>query len=176
MDKRGKDMLKNIEDRLKRLAADDKNDFHNQIRKRVGKRATPILEQRLKDLICLMPQLLARTMAHCDHNKIPAEIKKSIGFALSYFYHARDYLPEGDQGLFGYLDDAYSVGLVHRKVLLFLKRSTVKLTPSDEVFLKQFSLVERSVKAVIPDEARKVSDMMAGIFEGANESFYAAFE
>lgn len=167
-------MLKAIEERLKRLAADENRDFHNQIQCRIGKRATQLLEQRLRNLIHLIPRLLSQALRHSDRNEIPSELKKLIGFLLTYLYHPKDFLAEDNRSLFGYLDDAYGIALAYERVLRALQKSGVRLDSDDESFMKQFALMKRSVKAVIPDEAQKISEMIANILKGNNESFYAA--
>mgnify|MGYP001279927064 CR=1 FL=1 len=168
-------MLKAIEERLKRLGVDDNDDFHDQIRQRVGKRATRLLEQRLKNLIYLIPKLLSRALNLCDYKEIPADLKKSLGFVMTYLYHPRDFLPEDNRKLFGYLDDAYCMGLVYEKVLRTLQKTGIELSEGDERFMREFGLTKRNIKAVIPEEAKKISEMVSGILKGSNDSFYAAF-
>jgi len=168
-------MLRAIEERLKRLAAEENNDFHDQIRRRVGKRATQLLEQRLRNLIHLMPKLLTQSLVHCNRKEIPSSLKREIGFLLAYLYQPHDFLPEDNQRLFGYLDDAYCVAIVYDKILRHLRKSGVPLSANDEQFAAQFTLMKRGVKAVIPQEARKISEMLAGISKSDNELFYTAF-
>jgi len=172
----GVNMLKALDERLKRLSKDPSDDFHCQIRNRIGKKATRLFEQRLKNLICLMPQLLSKGLAYCNRKEVPTELKRSIGFTLTYLYHPKDFLPEDNEKLFGYLDDAYCIGLVYEKVLRTLQKARVKLAISDEDFLKQFALMKRSVKAVIPEESKAISEMTAGVFKGNYQSFNAVFK
>ena len=169
-------MLKALDERLKRLSKDPNDDFHYKIRSRIGKKATRLFEQRLKNLICLMPQLLSKGLSYCNRKEVPAELKRSIGFTLTCLYHPRDFLPEDGEKLFGYLDDAYCIGLVYEKVLLALQKARVKLAVFDEGFLKQFALMKRSVKAVIPEEGEAISEMITGVFKGNYESFYDVFK
>lgn len=168
-------MLKALDERLKRLAKDSNDDFHYQIRTRIGKKATRLFEQRLKNLICLMPQLLSRGLAYCNRGEVPAEIKKSIGFTLTYLYHPTDFLPEDNDKLFGYLDDAYCIALVYEKILKTFHKARIKLTAADEDFLRQFALTKRSIKAVIPEEGKAISEMIASVIKGNPDSFYAVF-
>lgn len=172
----GRNMLRALDERLKRLLKDSKDDFHDQIRSRIGKKATHLFEQRLKNLICLMPQLISRGLGYCKRKEVPTEIKKSIGFVLTYLYHPKDFLPEDDGKLFGYLDDAYCVALVYEKVLKNLRKARVKLAPFDKDFLKQFALTKRSIKSIIPEEGRAISEMIARMFKGNCGSFYAVFQ
>ncbi len=169
-------MLKALDERLKRLSKDPNDDFHYQIRSRIGKKATRLFEQRLKNLICLMPQLLSKSLVYCNRKEVPTELKRSIGFTLTCLYHPRDFLPEDAEKLFGYLDDAYCIGLVYEKVLQALQKARVKLAVFDEGFLKQFALMKRSVKAVIPEEGQAISEMISAVFKGNYEPFYAFFK
>lgn len=168
-------MLKGLDERLKRLSKDPDDDFHHQIRSRIGKKATRLFEQRLKNLIGLMPQLLSKGFAYCNRKEVPAELKRAIGFTLTYLYHPKDFLPEDHGKLFGYLDDAYCVGLVYERVLRALQKARVELAVSDEDFLKQFALMKRCVKAVIPEESKAIAEMTAGVFKGNYQSFQAVF-
>ncbi len=173
--KGGRTMLKALDERLKRLSKDPNDDFHSRVRARIGKKATRLFEQRLKNLICLMPQLLFRGLEHCRRDEIPAEIKRSIGFALTYLYHPDDFLPEKNNEFFGYLDDAYCIALVYEKVLKTLRKARLKLSPADEDFLKQFSLMKKSIRIVIPDEGKAIGEMVGGMFKGDHSSFHAIF-
>ncbi|MBU9888380.1 MAG: DUF1232 domain-containing protein [Candidatus Omnitrophica bacterium] len=169
-------MLQALEERLTRLVRDPADDLHSRVRLRIGKKATPLFEQRLKNLICLMPRLLSRGLAYCGRKEVPASLKRSIGFTLTYLYHPRDFLPEDQGGLFGYLDDAYCVALVHEKVIRALQKARVKVQAADEDFLKQFGLTKRSVKAVIPEEAKAIGEMVAGVLKGDYGPFYSVFQ
>lgn len=168
-------MLKTLAEKLVYLSKDLDGAFHCKVRDRIGKKATHLFERRLKNLICLMPRLVYRGLEYCKRKEIPAEVKKSIGFTLTYLYHPKDFLPEDHEDLFGYLDDAYCVALVHERVLKTLQKARVKLSAADEDFLQQFVLMKRSVKAVIPDEAKAVSEMVAGMLKGHYKPFQTLF-
>ena len=165
-------MLKALDERLKRLSKDPNDDFHHQIRSRIGKKATRLFEQRLKNLICLMPQLLSKGLSYCNRKEMPAELKKSIGFTLTYLYHPKDFLGK----LFGYLDDAYCIALVYEKVLRALLKARVKPASFDEDFLKKFALMKRSIKAVIPEESKAIAEMTASVLRGNYQPFHAVFK
>lgn len=168
-------MLNLFEDHLKRVASDPADDFHFQMRSRVGKRATLGLEKRLRNLILLMPKLLSQTYQHCSRCEVPSEIKKVAGFTLTYFYHPSDVLPGMKDKLFGYLDDAYFVALAYEKILRsLLKRRDVKLSEFDLIFLKNFPLFRKSVEGVIPKEAGTISKMISELSMEKQDAFYAA--
>ena len=169
-------MLKALDERLKRLSKDPNDDFHDQVRCRIGKKATRLFEQRLKNMICLMPQLLSKSLAYCNRKEVPANLKRSIGFSLTCLYHPGDFLPEDSEKLFGYLDDAYCIALVYERILRTLQKARVKLSVFDQSFLKQFPLMRRNVNAVIPKEGKAISEMIDGVFRGNYDSFYSVFK
>jgi uncharacterized membrane protein YkvA (DUF1232 family) len=163
-------MLKIFEDHLRRVAAGTWDDFHFQVRKRIGKRATGTLEQRFKDLILLTPRLVARAHEYGASAAVPCGAKKLIGFAVTYFYHPSAFLPKSEEKLFGYLDDAYCVALVYEKILKAFIRNGQKISKSDRNFLAQFKLLKRGFYLIMPEEARKIERMIEGI---QTESAYA---
>ncbi len=168
-------MLTAFKEQLRTLAADPKDGFHVKIRKRVGKRATLLLEKRLKRTILLMPGLVARIYRHWREETASGEVKKLGGFLLTYLYHPADFLPEKVHGLFGYLDDAYLVLGVYEKVVRDVSMNGAKLSDWDKKFLEEFPLLRKSVRQVIPDEAEKVDALIQGIGEGRNEVFESLF-
>lgn len=150
-------MIAVFEEHLKRMTVKHAEPFHAELRKRVGKKATAVIEKRLKHLIMIMPRLLSEAYERCRREEVPHEIRRLVGYALTYFYHPMDILPEGEDELFGYLDDAYFVGLVYEKLLEAdsdLKESG--LSSFDRDFLKMFPKLKRNLKSVIPEESEEV--------------------
>lgn len=169
-------MLRAFKDRLKELAADPEDTFRFSLRKRVGKRATQLLEKRLRKIILLMPGLIPRAYRHWqDENASPA-VKKLGGFLLTYLYHPKDFLPEEDYAFFGYLDDAYLVLIVYESVLRDLERHGGALDGWDEEFLENFPLWKKSVRQVIPDEAAKIEEMLKRIVENREDALEELFK
>ena len=123
-----------------------------------------------------MPQLLSKGLVYCNRKEVPVELKRSIGFTLTCLYQPRDFLPEDNEKLFGCLDDAYCIALVYEKVLRALPKAHVKLAVSDEGFLKQFTLMKRSVKALIPEQGKAMSEMIAGMLKGHYKTFHPVFK
>lgn len=167
-------MLKSFEEQLKRIAAETHEDFHQRVRKRIGKRATAALEQRLKDLILLTPRILLNAHRYGASAEVPSEVKKLIGFALTYFYHPQDFLSENDGKLFSYLDDAYCVALVYEKILKSLVRAKRQMSAFDRDFLARLSLLKRGINLVMPVEVREINQMIEEIQAGKKQSFYEA--
>ena len=169
-------MLQAFEDRLKNIADGDLADFHEKIRERAGKKATAILEKRLKNLILMTPRLLQRSFHHSARTEAPSSVKNLTGFALTYFYHPKDFIPEDNQHLFGYLDDAYYVGLLYERILKSLARARLAVSGFDRTFLKQFGLAKRSIRLVIPNEAEQIEQIINRIQAGEETAMANAFE
>lgn len=166
-------MLAAVKEELKRMAADPKDDFHGKVKKRVGKKATQILEKRLKQIILLMPSLMKRIRIHWEAEGTDVEIKKLGGFVFAYMYHPHDFLSKDEHGLFGYLDDAYLVVNVYERVL----QGVPSLSEEDQEFLEIITKTKKYVKAVIPDETQKIEEMVEGALRDEQfDKFAAAFK
>ncbi len=85
-------MLRAMKEQLKTLAETDQTNFHVHLRARVGKRATMILEDRLKEIIVLMPDLVGRIYQHWNNQENPTEVKRLGGYLLTYLYTPQDFL------------------------------------------------------------------------------------
>ena len=168
-------MLTAVKEQLKTLASDPTDQFHHKIRRRVGKRATSILEKKLKQFILLMPILVSRIHQHWNRQKSKSEIKKLGGFLLAYLYHPQDFISEAEQGLFGYLDDAYLVAVVYEAVLKELTEAGNQLASEDEKLRDEVKDLQRAATIVIPKEAEKINRMVEEILEGNRHTFVGLF-
>ncbi len=168
-------MLQEWKEQLRLLASATDSQFHVNIRKRVGKKATAILEKKLKELILLMPNLVSRTYAYWAKQKSSSKVKKMAGFLLVYLYHPKDFLPEEEHGLFGYLDDAYLAALVYERVLKEASSDLEGLTSIDQGFLERVESLKHSAKMVIPKEAQAIDQMVEEILEGSQHKFVGLF-
>jgi uncharacterized membrane protein YkvA (DUF1232 family) len=167
-------MLHALKQQLKVLAQDPCDPFHICIRRRVGKRATRLLENRLKQLILVMPDAVERV--HALWSKFPdqAPAKRAGGYLLTYLYHPKDFLAEEELGFFGYLDDAYFSALVYEFVLGELENRG-RLLAQDKAFLEDLEGLKAAARLVIPAEAEKIETMLKEIKMGANTVFESAF-
>ncbi|OQA57056.1 MAG: hypothetical protein BWY42_00745 [Candidatus Omnitrophica bacterium ADurb.Bin277] len=156
-------MLKTFEEHLKNVAAVDNGDFHDRLRERIGKKAAPVLEKRLKDMILLTPHLLLRIYRYGTDPETPQAAKTLAESALIYFYHPKDFIPDGGRRLFGYLDDAYYIALLYERILRSLIRSRFAIPEFDKNYLKQIKLVRRGVKLAIPGEAPVIEETINSI-------------
>lgn len=168
-------MLRAFKDRLKELAADPEDTFRFSIRKRVGKRATQLLEKRLRKVIMMMPGLVSRSYRHWQGEEASPAIKRLGGFLLTYLYHPKDFLPEEDYAFFGYLDDAYLVLIVYESVLQDLRRNGAELDAWDTDFLVNFPLWRKNVRQVIPGESAKIEEMLNRIVQNEKNALDELF-
>lgn len=163
-------MLTALKEELKRLAADPNDEFHNKVKKILGKRATVILEERLKQVILLMPNLVGRIRVQWEQNNADPEVKKLGGFLFAYLYSPRDFLSEEKHGLFGYLDDACLVVNVYERVL----QGNVNASEEDLEYLAVIARTRRYVKAVIPEVSEKIEAMVEAAVTGDGYGKFAA--
>lgn len=168
-------MLKAFKEQLRTLSVDPQDQFHFFIRKRIGKKATILLEKKLKQLILLTPGLVSRIYGLWASLKSPAQIKNAGGFLLTYMYHPKDFLPEETFGLFGYLDDAYFVAVVFEKLTQELKNQGIALTNQDERLAKDLTPLRKAARLVIKDEAKNIENMIEDILQGRREKFHVMF-
>lgn len=166
-------MLTAFKEELKRLAVDPLDPFHQKVRGRIGKRATALAEKKLKQLILIMPGLIKRIRSHWEDSNSGSEIKKLGGFMFIYLYQPKDFLPEDEHGLFGYLDDAYLALIVYEKVIRCVRVGESSLNEDDEQYMKQIQASKRYVKAVIPRETKKIEAMVEKAIESGEFKDFA---
>lgn len=167
-------MLHAFKAQLKTLAKEPQNSFHKEIRKRIGKRATALLEKRLRQLILITPDIIERV--HVFWRQFPKEApaRRISGYLLTYLYHPTDFLSEDKHGLFGYLDDAYFAALVYENVLGEVKESGHSLSLTDRRFLKDVANMKAAAKLVIPDESKKIDALFNEIQTSGESEVYAS--
>ena len=169
-------MLRALKEQLKVLAVDEDKGFHNILRERIGKKATGLLENRLKQLILLMPDLVERIHYYYGpvHNGNPIT-KKLGGYMLTYLYHPDDLIDE-EWGLFGYLDDAYFVAVVFEEIINEVSLEDQLLVEPDKEFNESIRLLKVSARSAIPNEASKIDNMIQDIVKGKEGVFLSMFQ
>jgi len=165
-------MLKAMKEQLKYLAQEDANNFHVQLRTRVGKKATAILETRLKEIILLMPDLVSRIYFYWNQSKSDTKSKKLGGYLLTYLYTPEDFLSAKEWGLFGYLDDAYFVAKIYTQVIDGAIKEKQKTAGIDLKYYEEAKFLKKYVRSVIPKETKKIDDMILQLNEG-NQGIYS---
>lgn len=168
-------MLNAFKEKIKNLSVDPKDQFHTHLRKRVGKRATAVLEKRLKQIIWLMPGVVGRTYDLWSRTKTPIKAKQLGGILLSYMYHPQDFFPEEVYGLFGYLDDAYFAGAVYVNLVEEVKQTGGRVTKFDEELVMDIVRLNKTVKIVIPKEVQKIDQMIHEAVYGNHETYLKMF-
>ena len=168
-------MLRAMKEQLKILAQDEDKKFHNILRERIGKKATELLENRLKQLIILIPDLVERVYYYYGHLQTNnSKTKKLGGYLLTYLYHPEDLISD-EWGLFGYLDDAYFGAAVFEEIIHEVSVEDQLLIEPDKKFNESLKLLKASARSVIPEEASKIDNMIQNIVKGEEAGFLNLF-
>jgi hypothetical protein len=171
----GRGMLKAMQEQLKILAETDKENFHIHLRSRAGKKATAILEDKLKEIILLMPELVGRIYLYWNRAGNKSDVKKLGGYLLTYLYTPEDFLSIKEWGLFGYLDDAYFVAKVYTRVIEEVQSANGKVAGIDEKYYDQAKYLKKYVRGVMPKETKKIDQMILQLKEGNSKMFSEIF-
>ncbi|MCA9395551.1 MAG: DUF1232 domain-containing protein [Candidatus Omnitrophica bacterium] len=168
-------MLSAFEAQLKNLAEEKWYQFHCEIRNRVGKRATPVFENKLKNLIVETPKRLNSIYRHWNQIKNGDETRHLGGFILAYLYNPTDFLSSEDYGLFGYLDDAYLVALAYERVLWEAHVCGNPLTEEEEDYLVNMKETRKLVRTIIPAESKQIEQMLQELIGGKKGRYLSSF-
>lgn len=169
-------MLKAMKEQLKFLAKDEEQIFHKNLRKAVGKKATDILEERLKKVIVLMPDLVMRIHDYWRMQPDASPTKRLGSYMLTYIYLPKDFLPQDKYGLYGYLDDAYVVAKIYTTVIEDVQKSTGVVIAMDKDLYEEVKMLKKSIRLVIPTICQKIDGMIDDLSVGKNESFVTMVE
>ncbi len=164
-------MLKAMKEQLKQLSEDKDAQFHLILRDRVGKRATEILEKRLKQVIVLMPDLITIIYGYWEKDKTNSQVKKLGSYLLTYLYVPKDYLSEKDWGLFGYLDDAYFVAKMYTSVIQEIQIKGGEVKASDLKLFEKILLLKKDIRIVILKETKQIDQLIEDLLQGKKESY-----
>jgi hypothetical protein len=168
-------MLKAMKEQLKTLSETDQQKFHVHLRGRVGKKATAVLEEKLKEIIVLMPDLVSRIYMYWNKSGNRSKVKRMGGYLLTYLYTPKDFLSTNEWGLFGYLDDAYFAAKMYTQVLDEVKESGGKIAGIDLKYYDQAKYLKKYVRGVIPKETRKIDEMIFELEEGKSKTYEKLF-
>lgn len=165
-----------MKEQLKTLSKTDGQSFHVHLRGRVGKKATNLLEDKLKEIIVLMPDLVSRIFMYWDKSKKPSDVKKMGGYLLTYLYTPEDFLSTKEWGLFGYLDDAYFVAKMYTQVIDEIKNENGKIAGIDTKYYEQAKYLKKYVRGVIPNETKKIDNMTYELKKGESKTYEEIFK
>lgn len=164
-----------MKEQLKILAETDKENFHIQLRTRVGKKATSILEEKVKGIIVLMPDLVSRIYLYWNRSDNKSKAKKIGGYLLTYLYTPEDLLSTKEWGLFGYLDDAYFVAKIYTQVIDEMNETKGKVAGIDLKYYEKAKYFKKHIRGVIPKEVKKIDDMVEKINNNEQAIFAEVF-
>ena len=164
-------MLKAMKEQLKQLSLDKDGQFHLILRERVGKRATEILETRLKRIVVLMPDLISQLYGYWEKENTSSTTKRLSSYLLTYLYAPKDYLSEEDWGLFGYLDDAYFVAKMYTTVIEDIQVSGGKLRTSELRLFEEVMSLKKDIRIVILKETKQIDQLIDDLLIGNQESY-----
>lgn len=154
-------MIEELQATLKRLLADPDDLFHIHVRARIGKKATDVYERKVKEFILYMPSVVSRIDRLVLREREGSDAHRLAKYLLIYLYDPEDFLPEKDNGLFGYLDDAYFVAIVY---LVILEKTPTALRTREDEKMKEWIFEHlSSVRYLIPDESAKIEKTISDI-------------
>ena len=163
-------MLRAFKNQLKLMAMDPADSFTEHLRRRVGASEAARHEQPLRNMILVMPEMLTQIRVWMEEPGMSAELLRLQGFVLTYLYHPRDILPEGHNGLFGYLDDALLVSLAFERTLTE-RRGLGYDSSMEREMAQQLPDWLKHVYEVIPREAEQVELMLNELLLGKTRLF-----
>ena len=158
-------MLKAFKNQLKQMSMDPADSFAELLRRRVGASKVSQHEQPLRNMILVMPDMLAQIKAWIEEPGMSADLRRLQGFVLTYLYHPKDILPEDSNGLFGYIDDAFLVSLAFQRTLAE-RRGLGYDSSLERELAGQLPDWLKHAREVIPREAEQVVLMFNELITG----------
>ena len=157
---------------LKKLAEDvKKGPFEKHFLKKSNVYEMRVYQQELKNFILTMPQLLDEIHLRMERYDLPDEVQKVYSYLLAYLYNNEDVISESKYGFWGYLDDAYLVGLVYQKTEPYVFDTTTR--PGDSPKLAtQVNAWLSLTREVVPNECQTLDKLLGKLLQGE----YSAFE
>ena len=164
-------MLKALADQLRNLADTTGDKFEEAVKKRLDGKTTDEQISTLKEFVFLLPPVLKQLNGYWNDKSTPTKAKELSGLIISYIYQPNDFLPEGDNGLFGYLDDAYVVVSAFLRIQdLYLRNWQDKTDEERELAKRAVDLIV-APRIVIPDEAARIDKMIDSFMSGETAGF-----
>lgn len=164
-------MLRALKKQPNQLAEDSHGQFIAKIEARMGGRSTPEDMAALKNFVLLLPDMIAQIRLWAEDQKVPAEVKGLHGFVLTYLYHPLDLIPEEPYGLFGYLDDAYLVGDVYHRTMMYVK-SDFQARDAQGSFSANIGRWLHLTRKVLPKETTIIDGLLNELVKGNASAFH----
>lgn len=166
-------MLREMKEQLKFLAQEEFQSFHDKLRKTIGKKAAAILEERLKKAVLLMPDLVVRIHDYWRMQPDATATQRLGSYMLTYIYLPKDFLPQDEAGLYGYLDDAYMVAKIYTTVIEDVGIDSDHVLSMDKELYQEAKGFKKNIRLVIPRICEKIDGMIGDLSRGNEESFCA---
>lgn len=159
-------MLNAFKNHLNRLSTDPKDPFSARIRRLAGGREAPSRCQALRRLILSTPAMVGQIRAWTDEPSMPQRLLRLQKFALAYLYSPVDFLPDEEHGLFGYIDDAFLVGVVHEATRLELEAMGVSVKDNGDYAQADIAAGLEAARKLLPRETDAISRLLSEVEHG----------
>ncbi len=162
-------MLNALEAQLKQLALDSKDPFATTIRRLVGLPEAPRYAKPLRRFVLAMPTMIREIQAWSGQTEQPPSLRRLQLYALNYLYSPTDFLPDGNLGLFSYLDDVYLLASVMQRTLNESEAIGKRLSIRDKSVRKELPNWLNMTRQLLPTETMKIDQLMDEINHRGDE-------
>jgi hypothetical protein len=163
-------MLRAMKEQLVYLVKEDRGQLKSLLIKRIGNKANEELEERLKRIIVLTPDLIARIYFYWSRSKTSSKTKILGGYILTTLYSPLDSYNQQDKIIVGYLSSAYLVAKFYTAIIDNVEER-VLITHDDYAMYENSKFLKKAVREVMPQEALKTDLVLENILQG-HESLY----
>ncbi|MGC9366274.1 MAG: hypothetical protein ACP5FK_04450 [bacterium] len=163
-------MLNALKNQLAELAKDEEL-FKQKVKQHAPKAYSEKVVNHLHNLILTMPELISLISTWVHDTDMPNPVKKLNGYLLTYLYNPYDFIPDQNNGLFGYLDDAYFVGRIFIKTINFTDYSKRHSFEKLDSLAKDVPVWMASAKKVLPKISKNIDQAIDSLVEGNTEKF-----
>jgi uncharacterized membrane protein YkvA (DUF1232 family) len=169
-------MLKALKNQLLELANDSSDSFVMEIEKQIGTDKSPHFISELRDFILVIPEMIAQIRDWSDDPNMPSNLKHVHEYMLTYLYNPVDFLNYKTYGLMGYLDDAYLVGRVYEETMNETKYIAIHYLNNQKDLSKKLHSWLEKTREILPEETRKIDQMVHELLLGNLGAFHGIIE
>ena len=164
-------MLKALKNQLLEMAKDPSGLFATEIEKRIGTEKSAHFVVELRNFILVAPEMIAQIRDWSADPNMSSKLKNIHGFLLTYLYHPEDFFSDETHGLLGYLDDAYFVGRVYEETMKATDYTVRRYLPNQKNLGAQIHSWIEQTREILPEETRKIDQMMDELLQGNMSAF-----
>jgi uncharacterized membrane protein YkvA (DUF1232 family) len=161
-------MLNALKNQLVQLSEKSMESLDKRFGEQVTFQQAKTLAPSLRNFVLSLPELLQQTRLWFESPHTPPELRRIYGYVLTYVYHTVDLVPEEDYGFWGYLDDAYLVGMAYQKALEYNQYQPTTLPGT---FNQQLPKWLAEVRQVIPQETETLDHLFGKLLRGELDAF-----